>query len=493
MRTQTDSFQLLSEKSEHILLIKKLFSYTLQPTLFFIFFTIFYLFTPTILYFFFDANEYMLLLAKISIIALLGLFTGYYLLSKWIQISPAHVFNINCKHFLFFVFSFFVLLVLLIIFTTESVPLFTALNTRDVYEIGISRAYFLKAREGIEGLFVYASVFFTTSFLPYLIMLSFVRNYSFRWFVFAFPYLYSFLLVEKVFFLRFSLPMLSFFSIDASRKQNNKKFFFMLISIPFVIYINTMISGIGSPDAKLAIQKKFEIQRFEIQKLVIQKELEIQKKIEIKKLQIQQSEAQDLEIFKLDLQKLEKQQLEKQKQEEYNRAYWSKISNTCGNFYSAQYVLCASIDRVKFLVWRIIAVPVFSATDSLKLFEKQYHGRLLFGRTSSFISFVLGFQNIKFEREVFLSEWGQDSTGTSSSNAVYIIEQFINFGWFGVLFSSMLIGYMFAVLRRSTDLALASLSLVISLSLFLGGFISNMLSGGYLALFSFLFLTKLEE
>jgi len=114
------------------------------------------------------------------------------------------------------------------------------------------------------------------------------------------------------------------------------------------------------------------------------------------------------------------------------------------------------------------------------------------GRTSSAVSLLTRQKNIKFEREVFNLQWGGEETGTASANSVFIIEQFVNFGWLGVIISSILVGYIFNLLSRSKDTALSSLTIIFSLSLFCGGFISTMLSGGYLFLFAFLYIVHLE-
>ncbi len=407
----------------------KLLSYRAQPIIFFMFFVTYYMFTPLLVYCC-APDHFMLLLAKISIVAAIGLLFGYIVLSRLLYIKPVHLVNISTKKFISFIFFVFIIFLVLVITTSDNVPLFFALKNRDVYEIALSRAHFLKARVGMERLFVYANAVLTASFLPYIILVSFVREYSFSWYVIAIPYFYSFLLLEKAFFLKFVLPFISYCSTFIHRSYNKKYLLLAVISIPLVIFTNTVISGFGSSSSSSSWDAK------------------LNRKVEELK---------------------------------------------CGSFYSAGYTVCANNGRFNFILWRMIAVPVFTARDSLALFEEKYKDNLFYGRTSTFISRLFHAQHVEFERETFNSEWGTDGSGTASANSVFIIEQFVNFGWLGVLLSSVLVGYMFAVLRRSTDIALASMSILLSMSLFIGGLIPTMLSSGYLALFGFLFFVKLDD
>lgn len=506
----------------------KLLSYRGQPVIFFLLFITCYIITPLFDYYFLNPNKYMFLLAEISAVAAVGLLFGYFLLAQFCQIKPVHLISIRGIHFVWFVFIFFLILLVLIIVTADSIPLFLALKTRDPYELSVARANFLKARTGIEQLFVYANAVLTTSFLPYVILLSFFRSYALRWYFLAVPYLYSFLTLEKVFFLKFILPFISYCSSLINRPNYKKYVIIGVFSIPLVIYLNTVISGFGSQTSSETIEpplynaKSFsEFSRSAgpwqshktwdvLQLLQPSISWELLHFWQFKKFQQDQKYDLIRQFHQFRPYWQPWQHMESQEHWDSSQFFgswqswqlkqlqllWATPKAECKSdsfFYSASYIGCASNGRIQFLTWRLMAVPVFTASDSLKLFEEKYKGHLFWGRTSTLLSALFGVQNVKFERETFSSEWGQDTTGTASANSVFIIEQYINFGWFGVILSSILVGYMFAVLRRSKDLALASMSIALSISLIVGGLISTMLSGGFLALFIFLFFVKLDD
>lgn len=402
----------------------KLFASSSQPIIFFSIYIAFYCITPLIDYYFLSANPYMLQLAQIASLAALCMIIGYAVIPRYLIIKPLHLFKIKGSYFVGAVISFFVLFVCVLMLTAKNIPLYMAFKVRDPYKLSIARAEFLKARQGYEIIFLYIHTMITTSFLPYVIFLGFVRNYAGRWYIFSIPYLYSFIFLEKAFFLRFILPFMSL-TVSKVKEGYYKKYFFpALLSIPLVVIFNTFVSGFGTASGTEGTHHKAP-------------------------------------------------------------------SIKSSSFYSANYQN-ANSGILQFITWRVGAVPVFSASDSLKLYKEKYHEHPLYGRTSTLVSHALGMNNIKFEREVFQAQWGGEETNTASSNAVFVIEQYVNFGWLGVLLSALLVGYIFAVLMRSKDLALAALSVTLALSLLFGGLMSTMVSCGFLALFSFLYLVKLE-
>ena len=405
-------------------MIYKILAYKSQVYLLLIFMFFLYLITPLLIYIQFDADPYMLLLSKMALISIVGVLCGFWLLPRFIHIHSCPIISMSGKKFTLIIFLIFFLFITIVIATAENIPLLLALKNRDPDELGAARALFLKARTGYQSVFVYINAVLTTSFIPYAILLSFIRGYAFKWFFLATPYFYSFIFLEKVFFLKFILPFISYLASFKDKKYYKRYLCVSLISIPLVIYINTVISGFGSQ--KIAINKPIN-------------------------------------------------------------------QTACAQYYTAKYVSCANKSHLGFIAWRIIAVPVFTAADSLKLFRLKYNNQLLLGRTSTALSFITHQQNVKFEREVFNSEWGGDSTRTASANSAYFIEQYVNFGWLGLILSSILIGFIYSVLNKSSDVALSSLAIVLSFNLALGGFIACMLSGGFLLLFTFLFFVRLEE
>ncbi len=123
-------------------------------------------------------------------------------------------------------------------------------------------------------------------------------------------------------------------------------------------------------------------------------------------------------------------------------------------FFSVSY---APQGGLQHLIWRSVAIPLVTAADAIRVLQEQFSGQPLWGATSSFVASLFGMERIEFERLVFAAQWGQNETGTGSSNSVYITEAFINFGWSGVVIFSFLIGLMMRMFAVSRDEAFRAL------------------------------------
>lgn len=408
----------VSQKEPWYFFFVKSFSPSMQFYWFLLFLAFFYIVSPLVAGVLLDTDRYaMLLLSRITAVAICALLLGYGYKPSFFQ---KKLFVLNTTFTVWSFYAFFLLLIVVIIATSEKIPLVMAFSSEDVGELAVARAAFLKARMGYQESFRYLTAILTTSFIPYVLVLAFSNRLVSRWFVFLTAYFFSFLFLEKVFFLKFVLPLLCWCSFECMRatdplmRKKQLKFFAVLFFlIPVTIYVNTSLSRFGGGSI--------------------------------------------------------------------GEHYPSK---TVG-FYSAKDVLHVSDSRLHFILWRIFAVPVFTATDSLNLFHEKYEDQLLLGKTSRLVATLTHQENIHFEHEVFLSQWGDEATHTASANAVYFIEQYVNFGWVGVFISSFLIGVIFRILRRIDDVALSCLAMMLSFSLALGGFMSTFLSGGFLFLFLF--------
>jgi hypothetical protein len=149
-----------------------------------------------------------------------------------------------------------------------------------------------------------------------------------------------------------------------------------------------------------------------------------------------------------------------------------------GEFWSPTYQAGNALDQ---LAWRAISVPLFSAVDAIKVYE-TFFGYPLMGATSSLLSLVSGAERIEFERMVFAFEWGQNDTGTGSANSVYLTEAFINYGWWGVIVFSAVVGLCLRVFASSRDEGVRSLWLLFVFNLFSAGLIGLLFSNGFILL-----------
>lgn len=138
-----------------------------------------------------------------------------------------------------------------------------------------------------------------------------------------------------------------------------------------------------------------------------------------------------------------------------------------------------------YLLWRAISVPAYTAADSLSYFFGELRGEPLLGATTGVFSSLFGLERIWFERDVFAYQWGQTETGTGSSNAVYFIDAFVNFGVAGVVVTSALIGMIFRYIKFSDDLPLQAVWPLLAFGLYVSGFIGNLASGGFLIVLLF--------
>lgn len=151
-----------------------------------------------------------------------------------------------------------------------------------------------------------------------------------------------------------------------------------------------------------------------------------------------------------------------------------------GVFFSGQY---RAVGTFNFLLWRAVAVPLFTAADSLSYFIEGLGSTPLMGATSGLLSGIFGLDRIEFERLVFEYQWGQTTTGTGSANAVYFIDAYVNFGIFGVFFFSALVGLFFKFISRSNDEALHAVWPLFALGLYVSGLVGNLASNGFLLVF----------
>ncbi len=158
-------------------------------------------------------------------------------------------------------------------------------------------------------------------------------------------------------------------------------------------------------------------------------------------------------------------------------------------FFSVSYVPQGGLQH---LIWRSVAIPLVTAADAIRVLQEEFSGQPLWGATSSFVASLFGMERIDFERLVFSAQWGQNETGTGSSNSVYITEAFINFGWVGVVIFSFLIGLMMRMFAVSRDEAFRALWPLFAFGVYTSGLIGLLLSNGFALLFAIALLTRIR-
>jgi hypothetical protein len=148
---------------------------------------------------------------------------------------------------------------------------------------------------------------------------------------------------------------------------------------------------------------------------------------------------------------------------------------TGGEFFSSSYIPASPME---YMVWRAGSVPIATAADALKVFDERLDNQPQRGATSTFLARLSGRQVVYFERMVFEAQWGQNTTGTGSSNSVYITEAYVNYGIPGIVLFSVLIGAILRFFGKTRDLAFQSLWMIFALNIYTAGLIGTLLSNG---------------
>lgn len=332
---------------------------------------------------------------------------GTYVLSRGVVIAIPKI-DIDPNIFLLVVVGTFVAFAVLSWATAEQIPLVAALQGAGPETVANLRESFLKARGGWQSSFVYVNAILSGALLPYCIALLFIRDSTYKWWVFGFFLFYSVSFVEKAFFLKAIIPV-----------------FYLLCQGIFRSRLQPSVVAAGSVLLLFAF----------------------------------------VALSRVD-------------------ANWVVGG---GDFWSPTYRADSAWDQ---LAWRVFSVPVFSAVDSIKLWETSFNYPLG-GATSSVVSSVFGLQRIDYERLVFAFEWGQNAAGTGSANSVYLTEAFVNFSWAGVAAFSAMVGLLLRMFAQSKDEAFRSLWLLFCLSLFAAGLLGVIFSNGFLLVFLIALFTRM--
>lgn len=151
-------------------------------------------------------------------------------------------------------------------------------------------------------------------------------------------------------------------------------------------------------------------------------------------------------------------------------------SENSGDYMSAQYAPANSLD---YFLWRSTAVPIFTAVDTLIVHADQFGSRPLLGATSSLLSAIFDIERVNIERFVFEHQFGSWND-TANANAVFVIDAYVNFDWFGVVAFGLFVGLVFRWFRISHDIAFRSLWVIFAFILFSSPLIGMLLSNGFL-------------
>lgn len=159
-------------------------------------------------------------------------------------------------------------------------------------------------------------------------------------------------------------------------------------------------------------------------------------------------------------------------------------------YLTASYVPGSTLD---FLVYRSMAIPIFSVIDTLHVHQLELGGELLLGSTSSLLAAIGGVERVNIERMVFAYQYGAWND-LANSNVVFIADGYINFGLPGVAAYGLIVGLSFRIMRLSPDIGVRSLAPLYAFLLYSSPLIGMLLSNGFALFFlQALFLRRREE
>jgi hypothetical protein len=158
-------------------------------------------------------------------------------------------------------------------------------------------------------------------------------------------------------------------------------------------------------------------------------------------------------------------------------------------FLSAQYLPSGAMD---FLLWRAIAVPIFTATDTLVVHEVWFRGDHLLGATSSFFAQIFGIERLNIERHVFEYQFGGWNE-IANANAVFFLDGYVNFGVVGVIVYSFIVGQFFRIFAKTKDEALSALWIIFANGAYAGSLIGLLLSNGFILIFTYALFFRNRE
>lgn len=174
----------------------------------------YYVFVPLVVYFFGSHKDIYLLLAQIGLASIFFLIVGYFipLTDSRFKVGASRL-VIDENLFNGMLWVYFIVFMVLVLYSAPSIPLLSAFKGASADDLSLERGEFLKAREGLEIIFLYMTTILTSSLLPYSVVLLYFRKNRYRHLcaILFFAFCISFL--QKSLFLNIVLPLLVYFGM----------------------------------------------------------------------------------------------------------------------------------------------------------------------------------------------------------------------------------------------------------------------------------------
>ena len=399
----------------------------------------------------FEADKAFFQLSGLAICAVGGITLGFSV--SWLDrafapntarlIVPARWFHVA-------IWGSFAIFVLVSVATAESVPLISALRGATEADLSAERGAFFKLRGGWQIALGYISAIYAGVLLPYSMSLLFLARRPT-----AFPsaiafLLYSMLSLQKAMFVQVLAPL---FALVAGGRLWRAWAIVPLVAVSFgVLTANTILArGTQSVEEAVVAQR-------------------------LEELETGSPDATP------DERAAAREVMMKDREEQASLPFPLR-----DNYFTARYLPVSTLDQ---LTWRSLAVPIFTASDAIKVFEQKFESRPLLGATSSLIASVLRLPRVNYDAEVFAYQWGISDIGRS--NAVYFIEGYVNFGVLGVVLFSVFVGQALRWFWKSKDDAFVAMWPLFCWNVFSAGLLGALLSNGYVLLFLVAFFVRVR-
>jgi hypothetical protein len=396
---------------------------------------VFYALTPFVVGNMIGGDEHLQLLTQLALLAAASIGIGFSVpvLDRLFK-EDAPRLRIDGDLFHAIIWGSFMLFAVAVIATAEHIPLVSALKGASVQELSDQRGQFLKTRTGWEAGFNYLSAIYTGAILPFSLAALFLYKRRMRWVALLGFVVYCELSLEKALYLRAVLPLL--YLALTRRLWDYPRALLLIVASLGLMYLNTELSRGSDPFEAVTIEQDDD-----------------------RLLPDQKEDIPD-------------------------------DGATRAPFFSPLYKPSSTAD---FLVWRSVAVPVFTATDALRVFESDFENVPLMGATSTLISAIFGLERIPFEALVHGRQYGSiEASPVGRSNSVFFTEAFVNFGWIGVVAFGLFIGQSLRWFRKSKDMAFRSVWPLYVLNVFQSGLIGNLLSNGFAVFFAIGLFVRIE-
>ncbi|MGZ6281301.1 MAG: hypothetical protein ACXWPP_21945 [Ktedonobacteraceae bacterium] len=383
---------------------------------------------------------------------------------------------------------------LYVIATAERIALWESLKGTDSQTIALARESLFKARIGWEKSLAYINLLLTSAFVPYALALAYLKKLRYRHgFLVAFV-ITLLVSLEKSGVIKAFLPLIVLaFSGYLSRRSG---YVFVACTLSLIIGV-TALTKMGSinPAGGVAVQ------RMEAEAYQAAETRAIEAKAEAKLAETKLAEAKLAEAKLASTAKTGAEAVEASKL--VKAAYEKAVALERMNALAAAEVaaeaegLKKSLNRFQvvdtrsplgYVVNRAFWIPYVTAYDWLLYFNKNQHSAYLLGRTNQTIALLTQQDRFNMDQAVFQFEFGNSDTG--SSNTVFLIDAFVNFGWYGVVFSAFLVALLTYLIRRIDNPAAQACFYFYIFQLLVGALFSVMLGGGLLLFALMAILTR---